>query len=264
MDAIVRTFLCIVNCVTLTCHSPALWQYLWNSAGVAVFFPIYSLLYVNQGVTSTSDVPASEAQALPFTAVWSLLLALPLMLPALVNATPFRIQQGVVIFFLTPPAFVAFHRLARAAVSKTRYRGNMVPSKVAYLIVGTVSALVHIGIAVYAVLSPAPDVSLSRIYIPHYNAVQRGQLDIVTEGAMIFIQSDYLIINIVVLLLGTYILRFEPALVVKSTRTYKRVDNLLLSFFVITTTFGAGAGLAFVLYCKEHWLHSANTQRKRT
>ncbi|KAI1780607.1 hypothetical protein F4818DRAFT_11836 [Hypoxylon cercidicola] len=235
---------------------PALWQYLWNSAGVAVFLPIYSLLYVNQGLTSASPVPTAEAQALPFTAVWSVLLALPLMLPALVNASPFQIQNGVVIFFLTPPAFVVFHRLAKAVVAK----GSTKPSKVAYWIVGSVSALVHVGIAVYAMFSPASDVSLSRIYIPHYNAVQRGHSDIVTEGALLFIQFDYVIINIVVLILGTYILRFEPALIVKSISGKDRAGSPLFAFLAITAIFGAGAGLAFVLYCKEHWLDSADTQ----
>ncbi|KAI6086553.1 hypothetical protein F4821DRAFT_125767 [Hypoxylon rubiginosum] len=243
---------------------PALWQYLWNSAGVAVFLPIYSLLYVNQGLTSASQVPTAEAQALPFTAVWSVLLALPLMLPAVVNASPFQIQNGVVIFFLTPPAFVFFHRLTKAIVTKTQFKASRKPAKIAYWIVGSVSALVHVGIAVYAMFSPAEDVSLSRIYIPHYNAVQRGHSDIVTEGALLFIQFDYVIINIVVLILGTYILCFEPALIVKPVSGKDRAGSPLLAFLAITGIFGAGAGLAFVLYCKEHWLDSADTQRKRT
>lgn len=186
------------------------------------------------------------------------------MLPAVVNASPFQIQNGVVIFFLTPPAFVFFHRLTKAIVTKTQFKASRKPAKIAYWIVGSVSALVHVGIAVYAMFSPAEDVSLSRIYIPHYNAVQRGHSDIVTEGALLFIQFDYVIINIVVLILGTYILCFEPALIVKPVSGKDRAGSPLLAFLAITGIFGAGAGLAFVLYCKEHWLDSADTQRKRT
>ncbi|KAI1381397.1 hypothetical protein F4677DRAFT_402892 [Hypoxylon crocopeplum] len=247
-------------CAKLTYRSPALWQYLWNSAGVAVFLPIYSLLYVNQGLTSASHVPVPEAQALPFTAVWSVALALPLMLPALVNASVFQIQNGVVIFFLTPPAFVVFHRFAKAAITKTNFQAFKQPSKIAYWIVGAVSALVHIGIAVYSMSSADADLTLSRIYIPHYSAVQRGEPNIVTEGALLFIQYDYVIINIVVLILGTYILQFEPALLAKSAGGKERAGTPLLIFLGIFAVFGAGAGLAFVLYCKEHWLHSPDAQ----
>ncbi|KAI1759487.1 hypothetical protein GGR53DRAFT_527235 [Hypoxylon sp. FL1150] len=243
---------------------PALWQYLWNSAGVAVFLPIYSLLYVNRGSTSASQIPTAEVQALPFTAFWGALLALPLMLPAVVNASPFQIQNGVVIFFLTPPVFVLFHRLVKAIFTKTQFKLSKKPANIAYWIVGSVSALVHVGIAAYAIYSPAADVSLGRIYIPHYNAVQRGNSDIMTEGALLFIQFDYVIINIVVLILGTYILCFEPALIVKPVGGKDQAGNPLWAFLAITAVFGAGAGLAFVLCCKEHWLDSAETERKRT
>ncbi|KAI2617407.1 hypothetical protein GGR54DRAFT_641058 [Hypoxylon sp. NC1633] len=242
---------------------PALWQYLWNSAGVAVFLPIYTLLYVTQGFSSASHVPMAEAQALPFTAVWSFVLALPLMLPALVNASVSQIQNGVVIFFLTPPAYVLFQRLAKTVISKTQFQGFRRPSKTAYWIVGAVSALVHVGIAVYALSSTSPDVSLSRIYIPHPGAVQRGASSIVTEGALLFIQFDYVIINVVVLILGTYILQFEPALIAKSAGGNDRFGAPMLAFLSISAVFGAGAGLAFVLYCKEQWLHSPDAERKR-
>ena len=243
-------------------HSPALWQYMWNCGGVAVFLPIYSLFYVQQGGKSTSSLLTWEAQALPFTALWSLLLPLPLMLPALAGASAFQIQNGVVLFFLTPPLFVGFQALISAIVSKISYKGRVKPVRIAYFIVGIASTLVHLGIALYAIL-PASNVSFGRIYFPHYNIVQRGQSNIMTEGALLFIQYDYVIINIVVLILGTYILRSEPVFLAMSPNEKVRASGSVLALVGITAIFGAGTGLAFVLDCKERRLDSIGTRSKR-
>ena len=243
-------------------RSPAVWQYLWNCVGVAVFLPIYSLFYIKQGWKSTSSLPPSEAQALPFTALWSLLLPLPLMLPALVGASTFQIQDGVVLFFLTPPLFVGFQVLVSATISKMSYKGSVKPARIAYLIVGTASALIHLGIALYAIFSPVSNMSFGRVYFPHRSAAERGQSNIMTEGALLFIQYDYVIINIIVLILGTYVLRSEPVFLGKSPSQNVRASGSVLALVGISAIFGAGAGLAFVLHCKERRLDSIDTRSK--
>ena len=243
-------------------RSPALWQYLWNCVGVAVFFPIYSLFYVKQGWKSTSSLPPSEAQALPFTALCSLLLSLPLMLPALVGASVFQIQDGVILFFLTSPLFVGFQVLVNATVSKMSYMGSVKPARIAYLLVGTVSALIHLGIALYAIFSPVSNMSFGRVYFPHRSAAERGQSNIMTEGALLFIQYDYVIVSIIVLVLGTYILRAEPVFLAKSPSEKVRASGSVLVLVGICAIFGAGAGLAFVLHCKERRLDSIGTRSK--
>jgi hypothetical protein len=243
-------------------HSPTLWQCLWNCVGAAVVFPIYSLFYVKQGWRSSSSLPPSEAQALPFTALWSLLLPLPLMLPALVGASTFQIQDGVVLFFLTPPLFVGFQVLVSATISKMSYKGSAKPARIAYLIVGTFSALIHLGIALYAIFSPVSNMSFGRVYFPHRSAAERGQPNIMTEGALLFTQYDYMIINIIVLILGTYILRYEPVFLAKSPGEKVRASGSVLALVGINAIFGAGAGLAFVLDCKERRLDSIGTWSK--
>lgn len=236
----------------LICRSCGVWQYLWDCGGVAVFFPIYSLLYVRRGSSSASPVPVAEAQALPFTAIWGLFLIIPLMRPAAIHATT---QQGTVIFFLGPLFYVAFHQIVKSIFARTNYRGSMRPAKVAYFIVGAASAIVHVGVAIYAMSSLSDsNVSLSQIYIPDDSAVQRGQLNVVTKGALQFIQWDNVMLNTVALLLGSYVLCFEPVLRAKSSRRNERASTLLSSLVGITFIFGAGAGLAFAFYCKEHWL----------
>ena len=173
-------------------------------------------------------------------------MALPLMIPAFIpDASPFLVQQGVVVFFFLFPTFSSFQRLARFTISTLGIRGPKSPIKRVYAILGLVSALVHTGIMLYTILSPDADLSIWRVYFPNYNAIQRGQPNIMTEAALFFIQNDYVIINIVVLLLGLHVFSLEP---ISSTRRATRSLAILVGVMAL---FGAGAGLAYVLYSKE-------------
>ncbi|KAL2171720.1 hypothetical protein VTG60DRAFT_1717 [Thermothelomyces hinnuleus] len=94
-------------------RSSALWQYLWNCAGVALFLPIYSLLHLNHKFEGRglSHIPRWQAQALPLSAIFSWLLPVPLLLPAALHAGPSSIQIGLVQYFLTPALLVLFQTL---------------------------------------------------------------------------------------------------------------------------------------------------------
>ncbi|KAI3343480.1 hypothetical protein F4824DRAFT_9670 [Ustulina deusta] len=243
--------LLVINMMTLVEHrrsprlglSPTIWQYLWNCAGVAVFFPIYVLNYIDKGPNKSRPLSSLEAQALPFTAIWSLFLALPLMIPALLGASPFQVQKGVIAFFLLIPCLSAFQSMVRGTMTRTGYSVATRPVQLAYSIVGGVSALIHVGIILYVSIYATPSLSLSRVFIPHPGSIQRVQPDILTEAALLFIQYDYLVIHAVVALLVIH-----TALKIISSRSLK----LLLTTTAVTGGLGPGAGLAFVLYSIEN------------
>ena len=221
---------------------------------MGLFLPLYSHLHVKQRSDGpTLGLPASEAQALPFTALCSLLLPIPLLVPALVHASPFQIQNGLVMYFLTPAIFISFHTLASTAISRVSFRGFAQPVKTTYWIVGISSALGHLGIVLYAFLSSEPSISISSLYLPDHRAVQRGQADILTAGALLFFQWDLIIINLVVLLHGMDIL--EP----KSLS-----QRSVLIFASITAVFGPGSGLALALWRQEDRLEAADSQKSAT
>ena len=173
-------------------------------------------------------------------------MALPLMIPAFIpDVPPFLIQRGVVAFFFAFPTLSGLQRVVRSVISVTGIQGSKSPVKRTYVIIGLVSSMVHVGIALYATLMPDLELSLSRVYVPNYNAIQRGQPNIMTEAALFFIQNDYVIINVVVLLLGLHVFSLEP------TSANKRTTGSLLTLVSIMAIFGAGSGLAYVLYSKE-------------
>ncbi|KAF2966189.1 hypothetical protein GQX73_g7378 [Xylaria multiplex] len=243
--------LLVINMMTLVEHrrsprlglSPTVWQYLWNCAGVAVFLPIYSLIYINKRSKEPRPIPSPEAHALPFTAIWSLLLALPLMVPALLGASPFQIQKGVITFFLLTPCFSAFQNMVREMITWTGYTGTTRPVRLAYSIVGGISALIHVCTILYVTIYAEDSLSLSRVYVPHPSNIQLGQPDVLTEASLLFIQYDYIIIHIVVVLLGIH--AALNGITVGGTRS-------LLTTTTIIGVLGPGAGLAFVLDSMEH------------
>lgn len=177
--------------------------------------------------------------------MWSVILAFPLFIPALVTTSPFWVQQGVVAFFFAIPAFSAFQAIARVTIAKTRYNGVARPIRLAYSIAGGISALIHVGIILYATKSGNPSLSVSRVFVPHPSNVKIDQPHVLTEASLLFIQYDHIIIYTVVALLGFYAAYYGP--------TRKEVGGLksLLALTAITGILGPGAGLAVVLCSLE-------------
>ncbi|KAL2132713.1 hypothetical protein VTI74DRAFT_3451 [Chaetomium olivicolor] len=191
-------------------RSSALWQYLWNCAGVALFLPIYSLLHVKHKFDEPTHprIPKWEAQALLFSAIFSLLLPVPLLLPAALHATPPDIQVGLVQYFLTPALLVLFQTLACTALflyASSSPSWIAQPVKAAYLLVGSASALIHLGIVSYVLWTDATSLSLVSLYLPDPTIVQAGEENILTAGALLFFQWDFIIISLTVMCHGIYL-----------------------------------------------------------
>ncbi|KAK3342083.1 hypothetical protein B0T25DRAFT_574392 [Lasiosphaeria hispida] len=228
--------------------SPALWQYAWNCAGVAVFLPLWVLGYVAaEGGAGAKPIPAAEARAVPYTAAWGLVLMLPLMAPTVLGAGPEVVQWGVVGFFVTPALFVWFHR-AVVARGKVGGKGRAAPVRLAYGLVGAVGAAVHIGTVCYAVWGKGG--GWERVYWPRQGALPAG--GVLTEGAMLFIQYDYVLMSLVIGILGFHVLCLEP---VGSAESRTRGGQFLF-FVVVSALLGPGAGLAYVMAKKERRLES--------
>jgi hypothetical protein len=215
---------------------------MWNFFGAACALPVYLHLYVEKRLRTTLPrIPLAQAQALPFSAIWNSLISIPLIIPTVFGATPFQIQAGMVLWLLGPPSLSLFQDAISSLISAAGYRGVQSPTIVAYWIVGGISALCHIGVVLTPYFFPA--VTLSRIYWPNHSAVQPGPYYL-AEGAMLFIQYDYIIINLCVLAVGFYKFNFDSA----------AATNPRLVFTAVTAVFGPGAGMAWLLCDKEREL----------
>ncbi|KAK8062455.1 hypothetical protein PG997_014552 [Apiospora hydei] len=225
---------------------PAVWQFLWNWCGAASVLPVYSHLYLTKRPASASYVPAEQQQALVFTSIWSILISLPIILPSVLGASPVQVQFGVVVWFFAPLTLGPFQDLCSFLGSSTGYVGVGHPIKAAYSIVGGFSAMVHISVALAPYLC-GPEVTWSRIYWPNHRAPQPDHRSFMTEGAMLFMQYDHIVIYLCVLALGVYILRFNHATVSKPRSRKTMVGYPMLTLVAITAIAGPGSALAWLL-----------------
>ncbi|XXG95518.1 hypothetical protein Hte_001782 [Hypoxylon texense] len=230
---------------------PAFWQIMWNYCGAGSVLPVYSRLYVKSRLANKPGISYEQAQALPFTALWAVALSLPLLAPAVLGATPFQIQGGIVVWFFSPLAVGPFQDLVSALISRLGFpKGIRCPVTVAYCISGLASAAAHLGVVSWAFFSP--DLSWSRIYWPNHGRVQQGP-DLLTEAAVIFMQYGHIVVQFCVLTLGIYILGFKRL----------RIGHPVLMLVVVMAIAGPGAGLAWLLCQSEKQMATTDAKSKR-
>lgn len=200
----------------------------------------------------------SEATAFPLTAVLSVALELPLMLPAWLGAAAADVHRGVVYFFLGPPVFSAFQAAAAWVVRATgssssnssSTRDGVGAVKAAYCVLGLVSGATHVGCVLWALWATHGNGlgALARLYVPDAGAVYAaGSSGLLTEAAFLFLQWDYVIINVTVLLLGAHLLATPP-------RHQSGRAGSVLAMLFYTAVAGPGVGLAYVACCEEQSL----------
>ncbi|KAI1457073.1 hypothetical protein F4805DRAFT_430258 [Annulohypoxylon moriforme] len=241
---------------------PAFWQIMWNFFGAASIMPTFSRHYVVNRSTNSPSLPRDQAQALPFTALWTLILAVALFVPALLGAEPFRIQDSVVVWFLAPLAIGPFQDLVSALISRSSTSSTLFasPVSVAYSIVGTVSAVIHISVLTRVFQNP--DLSWSRVYWPTPSAVQPGPT-LIHESALLFIQFGHLTVSLSILAIGFYTIGSGKAVASRSSADRLGASITMLKLVAVEGIFGPGAALAWLMSTRERESHDGNTLSKK-
>lgn len=225
---------------------------MWNYCGAGSVLPVYSRLYVKTRLANKPGISHEQAQALPFTALWVVALSLPLLAPAVLGATPFQIQNGIVVWFFSPLTVGPIQELVSALISRLGFsKGMASPVTIAYCIAGSVSAAAHLGVASWAFLSP--ELSWSRIYWPDHGRVQQGP-DLLTDAAVIFMQYGHIVVQLCVLTLGIYTLGYERL----------RTGHPVLMLVVVMAIAGPGAALAWLLCRSEEQMATGEAESKRS
>ncbi|KAI9164038.1 Reducing polyketide synthase DEP5 [Paramyrothecium foliicola] len=227
---------------------PAFWQFLYNCAGVAAAFPVWAKLYVQQDLATKKALSRPDAQALPFTAMFNSLLPAFLFVPVFAASSATQAQFVLSLYFFLPPIFVLFQSQASRIIAITTFKGFRKPARLAYLISGMLSAAIHVGVVSYIVRRSSVGPTLARVYIPNVRAVRWGQINTLTEGALLFVQFDYWLTVVVVILLGSHILKAK-----KEVATGQRTSRggAISTFLLMLLIFGPGAGVAYASYIKE-------------
>ncbi|KAI2472959.1 hypothetical protein F4781DRAFT_382426 [Annulohypoxylon bovei var. microspora] len=241
---------------------PAFWQMMWNFCGAASVMPIFSRHYVMNRSANSPGLPRDQAQALPFTVLWTLVLSIPIFAPALLGAEQFWIQDGIVFWIHSPVLVGPFQDLVSALISRcgSLYKGFASPISAAYFIVGTVSAVTHI--SVLARVFQNPDLSWSRVYWPSPSAVQPGPT-LIHESSLLFIQFGHLTVSLSILAIGFYTIGSEKALTARSSAERLRASGPILKLLAVEGIAGPGAALAWLMSRRERERTSADALSKK-
>ncbi|KAI1211226.1 uncharacterized protein F4807DRAFT_458799 [Annulohypoxylon truncatum] len=229
---------------------PAFWQLMWNFFGAASIMPTFSRYYVMNRCVNSPGLSRDQAQALPFTALCMLAISSALFAPALLGAEPFRIQDSVIVWFLAPVAVGPFQDLVSALISRSSsvYKGFGSPISVAYSIVGTVSAVIHIFVLLRTFQNP--ELSWSRVYWPCPSAVQPGPT-LIHESALLFIQFGHMTVSASILAIGAYMIGSKKALASSSLAERLWTNTPVLKLMAVEGIFGPGAALAWLMSTRE-------------
>ncbi|KAI0891799.1 hypothetical protein F4806DRAFT_290391 [Annulohypoxylon nitens] len=241
---------------------PAFWQIMWNFFGAASIMPIFSRHYVMNRSANSPSLPRDQAQALPFTVLWTLVLSVTLFAPALLRAEAFHIQDSVIVWFLAPLAIGPFQDLVSTFISRSGslYKGLADSVTIAYSIVGTTSAIVHISVLTQVFQNP--DLSWSRVYWPSPSAVQPGPT-FIHESALLFIQFGHLAVSLSILAIGFYTIGPGVALTSPSPIDRLRASVPILVLLTVECVFGPGAALAWLMSTREGDIDGAHSTRKQ-
>ncbi|CAH0053907.1 unnamed protein product [Clonostachys solani] len=242
---------------------PSCWQMMLYFFGAASIVPVYMRLYLKNRLSPRLEVPHNQARALPFTALWCSVLSVPLLLPVALGASVSRIQVGIVVWLFSPATVGPFQDLLSTLMSKSNDINSSTneaarPIAIAYGIVGVLSAVVHFCVVVFTFVSSK--LRWSDIYWPIHGV--RSGPSLMTDGALIFIQSGYLFLSICVLALGYYVLKTENLSATHTLLGSLHGWRALLAHTALIAVFGPGAGLALLLGRKEITAASTIAARK--
>ncbi|KAI0446143.1 hypothetical protein F4803DRAFT_569274 [Xylaria telfairii] len=224
---------------------PAAWKLAWQFFGAASIMPIYLYNYIQ--ASNKFPLPIDQSPILLFTAIWTVLSNLPLLVPGIMGASPFVIQLSVVVWFFLPLAAEFVQN--RINISPTNYRPRRPrnPVVIGYGIVGSASAIIHVAVGFWAYNSSG--MSWTRIYWPAYSAVQPGP-NLLLQGGTLFCQYGHMSLCSSVIALAVYTVR-RDILVAKSSSETARASRLMISVIGILIFFGPGTGAAWLLYMRE-------------
>ncbi|KAI0552036.1 hypothetical protein F4679DRAFT_117871 [Xylaria curta] len=226
---------------------PAAWQLAWQFFGAATIMPIYLHSYIKDRIPNTASLTIEQAKILPFTAIWTVLTNLILLIPGVMGASPFIIQLCIVVWFFLPLATEFVQN--RVSPLLTYYRPDRAynPVLIGYGIVGSLSAIVHVVVGLWACNSS--EVSWARMYLPAYSAVQPGP-SLLLLGGTLFCQYGHMSLCSSVIALAAYTVGRDTS-ATKPPPGTARAGRLIVSVIILAVVFGPGTGAAWLLYRRE-------------
>ena len=249
------------------CNRPSLWGALWNGFGAAIILPLYCLVHLrNRSANQASAVPLSEAKALLPTTALGLFLPLILILPPIMGCRIEHQQAFIALFQVSPFIFVLIQQVvARLIKVLDEHRSLPNSSKsfvvASYIFAGLSSAAAHIYVLMISLLAQDNRIAFSRVFIPSLGKIDPQAPSKITEGAHLFLQYDWIIINLTCILY-VYLLLEAHLQILNRHLNIPSVSSKVVVILLITITtvvLGPGAAVSFTCAVIENRLRGRDT-----
>lgn len=249
------------------CNRPSLWGALWNGFGAAIVLPLYCLVHLrNRSANQASAVPLSEAKALLPTTALGLFLPLILILPPTMGCRIEHQQAFIALFQASPFIFVLIQqivtRLIKALDEHRSLSNSSKPFVVAsYIFAGLSSAAAHIYVLIISLFAKNTRIAFNRVFIPSLDKIDPRAPSKITEGAHLFLQYDWIIINLTCMLYVYLLLEAHMEILIRHMNIPSVSSKVVIMLLVTITTviLGPGAAVSFACAIIENRLQGRDT-----
>ncbi|KAI9785109.1 MAG: hypothetical protein M1816_000520 [Peltula sp. TS41687] len=232
---------------------PWIWGLLWNAIGAGVILPLYIFVHV-RSIPRKDEIPLEHAKVLiPTILLSSYLPAILTTLPSPTSRSPSG-HQTIIALFQTTPVWVAVlqHMLCASLTMISPARAGRANADIGYVrgaygFGAVLSALGHLYVLRGILLS---DSTIRQVYLPSTSqpGMSSGE-KILAQGATIFLQYDWMIINVSALLWSYLLVRKQVKRIKVST---------CVAAVVVNAAVGPGALVSGVLGWREGKIRTIN------
>lgn len=244
-----------VNGAHSSCDRPSVWGALWNGFGAAIILPFYCLIHLRHRSTNqASAVPLSEAKALLPTTALGFFLPLILILPPVLGCRIELQQAFMALFQASPLIFVLIQQIvARLIRTLDKHRSPSDPNRSfvigSYVFAGLSSAAAHIYVLIISGFTQNSRIAFTRVFIPSLVEIDRRAPNRITEGTHLFLQYDWIIINLTCILYSYFLLEAHLETLIRHLKIPSSSRKPVAIVFVTMTTVIVGPGAAVSFTC---------------
>lgn len=232
-----------------------------------MILPLYCFLHCRNPLDREGQkLPVKENRALIATTLFGSLIPAVILGPALVGCGIHE-QQGFIALFQTTPLLLVLVQYCAARVGanfktdRERSEADQRFKLGSYTFVGTYTAAAHLYVLAKSLLSKDSATALTRIFFPSPGKVDRSAPTRLVEGAHLFLQYDWIVINLTCVLYAYTILTQYQMPVTSHFRISSERTTLILAILA-AVVLGPGAAVSFALIAREYSLSSNDIEQK--
>lgn len=223
----------------------------------------------NRSANQACAVPLSEAKALMATTTFGLFLPLILILPPVLGFRIENQQAFIALFQISPLIFVFIQQIvARLIKTLDKHRGLSDSNKAfvagSYIFAGLSSAAAHIYVLIISLFTSNTRIAFSRVFLPSHVEIDLRNSNKITEGAHLFLQYDWVIINLTCIIYTYFLLEAHLESLIRYLKIPSGLGKVVAMPLVMMTTIllGPGAAVSFACAAIENGPRKGNTAAK--